>query len=279
MAEIKVAINHPSEDWCYQMLITPDFTGQEMIENLISINFIRPADYRLGITKKKKLLILDLSKTLVEQGVDNQTIISVLSDAKQIPLSAMFLGPKAENADIWVESINSVLSDYIYWRKNYFPNDPVALGVADINKNEKYFDEFRVELQSVLNELKAGFPFHSPRYLGHMLSGQTLPSVIGYFAGILYNPNNVTDEAAPITVAKEIEYGKMICHMLGYSKNSWAHICSGGTIANIEALWVARLAQFLPLCIYELCSKKNGPLKLKCLQSVLAEVVQDRLIT
>jgi len=94
--------------------------------------------------------------------------------------------------------------------------------------------------------------------MAHMLSEQTIPSIIGYFAGMLYNPNNVTDEAAPVTVDIEIEFGKMICEMLGYPKdNGWAHICSGGTLANLEALWVARETQFTPLIIKEFCEKKN----------------------
>jgi glutamate/tyrosine decarboxylase-like PLP-dependent enzyme len=106
----------------------------------------------------------------------------------------------------------------------------------------------------VLNQLKADYPFYSPRYIAHMLSEQSLPSVLGYFAGMLYNPNNVTDQAAPVTVPLEIEVGKIIAEMLGYDPaTSWTHITSGGTIANLEALWVARTTQFAPLITQEFC--------------------------
>lgn len=80
-----------------------------------------------------------------------------------------------------------------------------------------------------------------------MLSEQTLPSVLGYFAAMLYHPNNVTDEAAPVTVKLELEVGQMVAEMLGYNpRTAWTHLCSGGTVANLETLWVARAAQFVP---------------------------------
>lgn len=176
----------------------------------------------------------------------------------KVPLSAAFLGPHAENFETLNKFIREIMLDYVYWRRNYFPTDPLVLGQDDIKSNSKWYNELDIELRSVLNSLKAHFPFYSPRYMAHMLSEQTIPSMVGYFAGMLYNPNNVTDEAAPVTVDIEIEFGKMICEMLGYQKeNSWAHICSGGTLANLEALWVARETQFIPLVVKEFCEKKN----------------------
>jgi glutamate/tyrosine decarboxylase-like PLP-dependent enzyme len=78
--------------------------------------------------------------------------------------------------------------------------------------------------------------------------------VLGYFAGLLYNPNNVSGESAPITMALELEVGRMVSGMLGYNPNrAWAHICSGGTLATLEALWVARAVQFAPLIAREYC--------------------------
>ena len=85
---------------------------------------------------------------------------------------------------------------------------------------------------------------------------------------MLYNPNNVTSEAAPVTVDLEIEFGQRICQMLGYkSKNNaptgWAHICSGGSLANLEALWVAREVQFIPLVVKEFCEKYKVRFEIK----------------
>ena len=58
---------------------------------------------------------------------------------------------------------------------------------------------FEDRLIELLAALKSDCPFHSPRYAAHMVAEQTLPSIAGYFAGMLYNPNNVSREAAPVT--------------------------------------------------------------------------------
>ena len=110
--------------------------------------------------------------------------------------------------------------------------------------------------------LKANYPFYSPRYMAHMLSETSIPGILGYFATMLYNPNNVTEEAAPVTVNLELEFGKKICLMLGFkSKDNkptgFAHICSGGSLANLESLWFARELQFIPLIIKEFCIKNK----------------------
>lgn len=173
------------------------------------------------------------------------------------PLAAWFLGPRAENAEVWEELLSHILSDYVHWRRNYFPVDPVIVGRARRRSPEHqcWLDSLTSTLDGALNELKHHFPFHSPRYIGHMLSEQTLPSFLGFFSGLLYNPNNVTDEAAPVTVALELEVGRMVSAMLGYNpRRAWAHITSGGTIAHLEALWVARSAQFVPFFVRDFCA-------------------------
>lgn len=171
---------------------------------------------------------------------------------------AWFLGPKAEQGELWESLLTYVFRDYVHWRRNYYPGDPVTITRRQMSQQADWVDELHTTLDRVLGELKAHFPFYSPRYIGHMLSEQTLPSVIGYFAGMLYNPNNVTAEAAPVTVALELEVGKMVSEMLGFDpQTSWAHLCGGGTLANLEALWVARSVQFGPLVARELCREQG----------------------
>lgn len=84
-----------------------------------------------------------------------------------------------------------------------------------------------------------------------MTAEPTLPAVLGYFAGMMYNPNNVTFEASPFTSMLEVEVGKDLCRMLGYHEDNpnttpddlvstpvgWGHLTCGGSIANLEALW------------------------------------------
>lgn len=177
---------------------------------------------------------------------------------ERCPSDAWFLGPKAEQGELWESFLTYVFRDYVHWRRNYYPGDPVTITRRCKSRQEDWVDELHSSLDRVLGELKAHFPFYSPRYIGHMLSEQTLPSVLGYFAGMLYNPNNVTSESAPVTVALELEVGRMISEMMGYDpKVAWAHLCSGGTVANLEAFWVARIVQFAPLIARELCREQG----------------------
>lgn len=166
--------------------------------------------------------------------------------------SAWFAGPKAENGEWFSQAINRILQDYYYWRRNYYPEDGVVIDSHQRRDEASFFDAFDDRLLELLSRLKAHFPFHNPRYAGHMLSEQTLPSIAGFFAAMLYNPNNVTHEAAPVTLRLELEAAQMIAEMLGHTDQPWAHITSGGTIANFEALWMARTVKYLPLVVSEM---------------------------
>jgi len=171
---------------------------------------------------------------------------------------AVFLGPKGENAAELERLLLDVLHDHVFWRRNYHPADPRMIDERD-RRTEAYADaagRLRDELFRILAELKRGAPLYSPRQIAHMVSDPTLPAIVGYFAGLLYNQNNVVAEAAPETVRKERAFIGALARMVGYpdvlperlpadargarTAFSWGHLCAGGTLANMEALWVAR---------------------------------------
>ena len=160
-----------------------------------------------------------------------------------------FAGPSAENSEEFAKVLQRIYDDHVYWRRNYFPQDGVVVDSCAKRKSEPFRDAFDDRLMELLSRLKADFPFHSPRYAAHMIAEQTLPSIAGMFAGLLYNPNNVSHDSAPVTVEMELEVVKMISDMLGYGDDAWGHLTSGGTVANIEALWAARSVLFLPLVV------------------------------
>lgn len=192
-------------------------------------------------------------------------------------LAAWFLGPKAENATLEEEMVLFILRDYFHWRRNYYPSDEIIITQQMRRDAVEFNDALFQELNEMLARLKRHFPFYSPRYIAHMLSDQTIPSVLGYFAGMLYNPNNVTPEAAPVTVEWELEVAADILQLLGYRKPpaagahhretrqefGWAHITSGGTVANLEALWVARAIRYFPLAVQEAAVRGDVPLAVK----------------
>lgn len=72
-----------------------------------------------------------------------------------------------------------------------------------------------------------------------------MPALMGYIMTMLYNPNNVSVEASPMTTIAEIRAGEQLCKLFGYKTEreeasdivGWGHITSGGSVANLEAIW------------------------------------------
>lgn len=172
------------------------------------------------------------------------------ASATRDAMRAWFLGPRAENADLLERLVLEALRDHVFWRRNYHPEDGVVIRETD-KRRDGYEDAVATltqELMGLLAELKRGVPFFSGRYKGHMLSEQTIAAQVGYFATMLYNPNNVSVEASPVTSRLELEVAAQLARMVGYDPlTSWGHLASGGTVANFEALWIARNVLYLPL--------------------------------
>lgn len=193
-------------------------------------------------------------------GKGNDSLEALLeSSPTSIPidLKAFFLGPKAENADLMEKMILTVYRDYVFWRRNFHPEDAAAI-LPDDQRSPSYQDfvsNFQRELFTLLGELKADIPFFSPRYIGHMLADISLPALIGYIAAMLYNPNNVSWEGSPVTTMLEIQVGRELARMVGYGttpeelSETWGHITSGGSLANLEAIWIAKAVKFLPIAV------------------------------
>jgi glutamate/tyrosine decarboxylase-like PLP-dependent enzyme len=169
-----------------------------------------------------------------------------------LDLASVFLGPKGENADVFERLLLEAFRDHVFWRRNFHPEDGFH-----VTEGEKHSPDYQAaistlsqELMGLLGELKAGVPFFSPRYIGHMTSDLTMASLIGYFATMLYNPNNVAAEASPVTTRLELEVAAQLARMIGYDPDAhWGHLTSGGTVANYEALWVARNVKYLPVAV------------------------------
>ena len=167
-------------------------------------------------------------------------------------LPAWFLGPRAENADLLERLIVEALRDHVFWRRNFHPEDGFTIRETDKRSEgyERAVATMTQELLGLLAELKRGVPFFSGRYKGHMSFEQTLASQIGWFAAMLYNPNNVAIEGSPVTTRLELEVAADLARMIGYDPaRAWGHLTSGGTVANFEALWIARNIIYLPIAV------------------------------
>ena len=160
-----------------------------------------------------------------------------------LPFRALFLGPAGENAQIVEDFLLEALRDHVFWRRNFHPEDGPFIRESD-KRSEAYDSSLmrlRQELYYLLSRLKQGAPLFSPRYIAHMTSDVLISSLVGYFAAMLYNPNNISEEAAPVTTELELEVGKQLARLVGYGPQAWGHLTSGGSVANLEALWAAAM--------------------------------------
>ncbi len=167
-----------------------------------------------------------------------------------IHVKALFLGPKAENYRFFREMLVFLMDDHADWRRYFHPDDPpVVTGeeqdrpdfLATLQKTREALIELAGNLQV------SSMPWFSPRYLGHMNTDTLLAANLGYMLTLLYNPNNCAYEGSPATTALEIEVGRQLAAMMGYDpQKAWGHVTSGGTVANYEALWMARNLKSIP---------------------------------
>jgi glutamate/tyrosine decarboxylase-like PLP-dependent enzyme len=88
--------------------------------------------------------------------------------------------------------------------------------------------------------MDGNFPFFHPRYAGQMLKPPHPAATAAYVAAMLINPNNHALDASPVTSDMEKETLHALALMLGLAEPNLGHLTASGTIANLEALWVAR---------------------------------------
>ena len=173
------------------------------------------------------------------------------------PLAPFFLGAYGENNDFFEKTLLELVRDHVFWRRNFHPEDEPPIGTHD-QYTRAYLDGLartRHELHQLTAALKRSVPSFHPRYLGHMVSDLLMPGLIAQLVTTLYNPNNIVEDVAPITVQLELEVGRQLARMLGFQVDAshepcaLGHLTSGGTVANDEALWLARSARLYPLAL------------------------------
>jgi len=88
--------------------------------------------------------------------------------------------------------------------------------------------------------LQDNYPYFHPSYAGQMLKPPHPAAAAAYLMALLINPNNHALDGGPATAAMEREAVAAIAAMFHYPAELLGHLTSSGTIANLEALFVAR---------------------------------------
>ncbi len=118
------------------------------------------------------------------------------------------------------------------WSAGYGPYQAhPSLDVSD--------ERFAAVFAEFTGRLADNYPFFHPRYAGQMLKPPHPAAVAGYLTAMLINPNNHALDGGPATAAMEREVTAQLAGMFGLPSHL-GHLTTSGTIANLEALFVAR---------------------------------------
>lgn len=95
-------------------------------------------------------------------------------------------------------------------------------------------------LERLTTRLRENYPYHHPRYAGQMLKPPHPLAMLAYIAAMQINPNNHALDGGIATSHLERELIPEFARMFGFPQAHLGHLTSSGTIANLEALWIAR---------------------------------------
>ena len=93
-------------------------------------------------------------------------------------------------------------------------------------------------LLALAEKLTDNYPYFHPLYAGQMLKPPHPIARLAYSLAMYINPNNHALDGGRATSALEKEAVAEIAGMFGW-EHFLGHLCGGGTLANLEALWVA----------------------------------------
>ena len=116
----------------------------------------------------------------------------------------------------------------------------LAEGFEDL---PEFTPEFDVDaaaavLDTVATRMQDNYPYYHPQYAGQMLKPPHAVARIAYAMSLWVNPNNHALDGGKASSALEKECIVELGRMYGWD-GPLGHLTGGGTMANLEALWVA----------------------------------------
>ncbi len=118
--------------------------------------------------------------------------------------------------------------------------DRLRAGFADLPAADTRTDDAALErvLRDVAERLHDNYPYFHPLYAGQMLKPPHPIARLAYELALQLNPNNHALDGGRASSAMEKEAVAELARMIGWETHL-GHLCGGGTMANLEALWIA----------------------------------------
>jgi glutamate/tyrosine decarboxylase-like PLP-dependent enzyme len=118
--------------------------------------------------------------------------------------------------------------------------DVLSEGFADMPDFTPGFDEGAVSdvLREVALRMRDNYPYYHPRYAGQMLKPPHAVARLAYALSLWINPNNHALDGGRASSEMEKQCISELGAMFGW-QHPLGHLAGGGTMANLEALWVA----------------------------------------
>ncbi|MFP4598219.1 MAG: pyridoxal phosphate-dependent decarboxylase family protein [Persicimonas sp.] len=131
----------------------------------------------------------------------------------------------------WMRVLSEAVGQLDEW-EDQWPGFEQRLGVDS--------DDAAEAISKLAGRLEQNLPYFHPLYAGHMLKPPHPVAWAAYALTMLVNPNNQTREVGEATTEMELEVVDRLAKMLGFSDGYLGHLTTSGTIANLEAMWIAR---------------------------------------
>jgi glutamate/tyrosine decarboxylase-like PLP-dependent enzyme len=118
--------------------------------------------------------------------------------------------------------------------------DRLMEGFADlpVADSELPVGKIRDVLGEVAARMRDNYPYQHPLYAGQMLKPPHPVARLAYALSLWINPNNHALDGGRASSAMEKEAVARLAEMFGWRRHL-GHLTGGGTMANLEALWVA----------------------------------------
>ncbi|MEM8560186.1 MAG: aminotransferase class I/II-fold pyridoxal phosphate-dependent enzyme [Bacteroidota bacterium] len=135
------------------------------------------------------------------------------------------------------------------WEASYGPAKPHSSAAVPEARLQEAMDAYLARLTAPpRGDAPGTYPFFHPRYAGQMLKPPHPIAVAAYTAAMRTNPNNHALDGGPPTGQMEKEVIRDLAALFDFPDGSdgdaaLGHLTSGGTVANLEALYVARELQ------------------------------------